>query len=87
MNIVLVLLKLVIRLIGLPTTRAIRRTSLKVKSSKVKVTRPTDDETESASYSGVFGGGGACACPPFGVRNFFWRFITNKLKIYEFMLC
>ena len=35
---------------------------------------------------GVFRGALAPG-PPFGVRNFFRRFITNKLKIYEFILC
>jgi len=41
-------------------------------------------------YSGVFRGG-PCACensPTNLVReNFFRRFITNKLKIYELILC
>ena len=47
MNIVLVLLKLVE---GLPTSREIMCTTFEVKSTKVKVTRPTNAETESESY-------------------------------------
>jgi len=42
-------------------------------------------EDSAVTYTVAYLGGLAPA--PFGVRIFFRRFITNKLKIYEFMLC